>query len=159
MIYTQMLCYLCRSLRGARHECQWRSKTFDMRTGIRLLIGALICLFARDGEAGPFDWLAHLAWFGRGWGNRIAADAVWPALLTRADVFVIWERNVDYVKCYWWCSWMNDITRTCEYIYIVKLLNCRFMCVKIRGLIALVGVKISSYAWWLCRRSGVDFVE
>ena len=21
-------------------------------------------------------------------------------ILTRADVFVIWERNVDYVKCY-----------------------------------------------------------
>ena len=37
----------------------------------------------------------------------------WPiryitALLTRADVFVIWERNVDYVKCYKWCSRMDD---------------------------------------------------
>ena len=38
-----------------------RSKMFDIRTGIRLLISALIYIFTRDGEAGPFHWLARVA--------------------------------------------------------------------------------------------------
>ena len=35
-----------------------------------------------------------------GWECKVARESVEPELLTRAEVFVIWERNVDYVKCY-----------------------------------------------------------
>ena len=46
------------------------------------------------------DWFARThdsAGAGKG---RVAGESVEPELLTRADVFVIWEQNVDYVKCY-----------------------------------------------------------
>ena len=71
-----------------------------MRTSIRPLIGALIRMI-RPGLGSRALWLVgRSARFGRGGEGRIAAESVEPALLTRADVFVIWERNVDYVKCY-----------------------------------------------------------
>ena len=34
-------------------------------------------------------------------GETGLKDSVWRALLTRADLFVIWECNVYYVKCDW----------------------------------------------------------
>ena len=34
-------------------------RQLNMRTRIRPMIGALICIFARDWEAGPSYWLAN----------------------------------------------------------------------------------------------------
>ena len=49
------------------------------------------------GKPGPLiGWPIRTVRPGGGGGGegRIAAESVEPALLTRADVFVIWERNV-----------------------------------------------------------------
>ena len=134
-----------------------------MLTRIRPLIGALIRMI-RPGLGSRALWLVgRSARFGRGGEGRIAAESVEPALLTRADVFVIWERNVYYVKYYYkWCSRMDDRSKDL-WIYIYIMWNCWTVinvCQNTWLKCTCWGI-IPSYALWMCRRGGasVDWIN
>ena len=112
-LYPNVMLLVWVGLRAVRHEYQWMNDSWhEWQLTCTLESG---CWSVRSsayspgtGKAGPSDCLARVVWFGRDWGDRFATESVFFELLTRQDVFVIWEQNVDYVNCYKWCSRIND---------------------------------------------------